>query len=104
MAWGRYGRPAPVGTELKLALVQQNVDQVDRWTLDEAVVQDIYQRYANMTELYAGKREGGDSAVDLVVWPESGMLLTWYHPAHEAYLNGLLGTGRLRAAHRRGCG
>jgi apolipoprotein N-acyltransferase len=90
---GRYGRPAPVGTELKLALVQQNVDQVDRWTLDEAVVQDIYQRYANMTELYAGKREGGDSAVDLVVWPESGMLLTWYHPSHEAYLNGLLGTG-----------
>lgn len=78
---------------LRVALVQQNVPQMDRWTASPERIVDIYRRYSELTELYAGAREGRPSAVDLVVWPESALLLPWYHADHEPFLNQLLAKG-----------
>ncbi|MBL9114217.1 MAG: apolipoprotein N-acyltransferase [Verrucomicrobiaceae bacterium] len=74
------------GVTIRTALVQQNVPQMDRWMASPERLTEIYQRYADLTKLYA-------KDVDLVVWPESGLILTWYHPDHPAYLNGLLSQG-----------
>jgi apolipoprotein N-acyltransferase len=73
-------------SELKVALVQQNVPQVDRWTAGPERLTEIYRRYAELTKLYA-------QDVDLVVWPESGLILSWYSPDHEPFLNDLLSAG-----------
>ncbi len=90
----RFNEPRPEDVPLRVALVQQNVPQMDRWTASSERILEIYRRYAELTELYAGAREGKPSAVDLVVWPESALLLPWYHKDHVPFLNQLLAKGQ----------
>lgn len=89
----RFREAPQEAVPLRVALVQQNVPQVDRWTATPDKIVDIYRRYSDLTELYAGAREGRPSAVDLVVWPESALLLPWYHRDHEPFLDQLLAKG-----------
>lgn len=89
----RFNATGSGDTTLRVALVQQNVPQVDRWTASPDKIVEIYRRYSDLTELYAGAREGRPSAVDLVVWPESALLLPWYHRDHEPFLDQLLAKG-----------
>jgi apolipoprotein N-acyltransferase len=95
LVYGFFCLRAPMAeaVTLRVALVQQNVPQMDRWTASEERIVEIYRRYAELTELYAGDRNGSGSAVDLVVWPESALLLPWYHKDHVPFLNQLMGKG-----------
>jgi apolipoprotein N-acyltransferase len=65
--WGaarvRDGSLTREGTPLKVALVQGNVPQTEKW--DAARAGDIYQRYLRMS------REARAAGAQLIVWPES---------------------------------
>jgi apolipoprotein N-acyltransferase len=90
---------APEGDSIKVrtVLVQTNIPQAVLWS-GEATV-EIYERLAQLTRLYAEKRDG-KTEVDLVIWPESAIpinLLDAYRQLppgfHTAYFNELLKAG-----------
>ena len=77
---------------VKVACVQLNVPQAEYWS--GANVREQYQRYAELTRLYAEDRQGTKSSpVDLVIWPEGAVYLPFTHPEHPGYFNELLALG-----------
>jgi apolipoprotein N-acyltransferase len=76
--------------QLRVALVQLNIPQAERWAADGDKVQEYYQRLEKLTRLYITPT-GVDqrSGVDLVVWPESS-LVQLYAPGHADFFNPLL--------------
>ena len=77
---------------VKVACVQLNEAQADYWSGKN--ISETYQRYADLTRLYAEDRQGGKtSPVDLVIWPEGALYLPFTHPDHQRYFNDLLGLG-----------
>lgn len=80
---------------LKAAMIQGHVPQAVKWSGEQAP--EIYQRYADLTRLHAGARDG-ESPVDLVIWPEGALpipLLANPEIAadHERYFNSILSLG-----------
>ena len=77
---------------LRVALVQQNVPQVDVFSGANYV--EHYQRYAELTRMFVEPRDGtGKSSFDLVVWPESALALPWSHADHAAFFDPLMALG-----------
>jgi apolipoprotein N-acyltransferase len=78
---------------VRVALVQQHIPQAERWAASPEQVMAYYERYAELTKLYAEVRPPQTtSSVDLVVWPESA-LLPYYSQGHEEFFDPLLKTG-----------
>lgn len=74
---------------LRVALVQQNVPQVDIFSRENVVKH--YQRYAELTQMMVEPRgEETKGSFDLVVWPESAVGLPWDHKDHAAFFDPLL--------------
>ena len=84
----------PETIPVKVACVQINEPQAKYWAADEKHIGEMYQRYAELTRLYAEDRTGAkNSPVDLVIWPEGAIYLSFNHPQHPEYFNNLLGLG-----------
>jgi apolipoprotein N-acyltransferase len=75
---------------LKIALVQLNIPQAERWAAAPEQTMGYYQRHDELTQLYTKPLDGSSkSPVDLVVWPESA-LVPFYEPYHVEYFNRLM--------------
>ena len=63
---------------LRVALLQGNIPQAVKWSGENTL--EIYQTYADLTEMNAAARDGA-APVDLVVWPESALPISLFE--HE---------------------
>ncbi|MDB6118923.1 MAG: Apolipoprotein N-acyltransferase [Verrucomicrobiaceae bacterium] len=82
----------PETIPVKVACVQLNIPQAVYWSGSH--IAEMYQRYAELTRLYAENRQGTkEPPVDLVIWPEGALELAFNHEQHPDYINELLGLG-----------
>ena len=65
--WGerRLAHSPIAGTDIRLRIVQANIDQADKWRPENSV--EIFQDYLDLT------KAGGLDGIDIVIWPETAV-------------------------------